>query len=383
MKVNLKRLAGILCSFGLFFYPSGIILPLSASASTVYGDVDNSGTVDISDVVRLSKFLVGEKLVSDVNMKYADVDQNTVLDTNDAKVIMKYITHFISSLPYSQSGITFNYNTYSVPTDEARSYVKYDCATGNTTNYTLSVPSALNSLSDPLREYNIDDRVLDSSANAQCIVRLNYKKNGVERRGSGFIIDNHIIATCGHCIYDIDHNEFCTDYTIKVYNVAGDTIIATYSADELHLPSAYINPPSGESADYDYGLIYVDENLSQYGKMALGLVTDNFEYTAQTVYVSGYPGKVNGASNTNRVFGSGSILTESTEHQLWYSTYANSGDSGGPVFMEYTLGTETFRSAVGIQTGGLGYGIYDEYYHFGTRITLPLLRFFFTNPNIG
>ncbi len=358
----------------LAFYPLNISMPVSASASTtVYGDADNNGTVNIGDVIYLLRYLHGNVLTSNINMKYSDVDKNTVIDTNDTKILLKYLAGLVSTLPYSESGSTFNYTNYTVPSDEARYYTKYNCSTGSTSSYLLDLPASLTSSSNQLRSGSIDDRILDSGANAQCIVYLSYKKsNGNYYRGSGFIVDDHIIATCAHCLYD--GTAFNTDFKVKVYNEAGTSNIATYSASELHIPSNYY---SNQAANYDYGLIYVDEDLSDYGTMALSLPTDNYKYTGQTVYASGFPAEVNGNYTTSRYYGAGVVTTTTNSYKIYYTCYISGGDSGGPVFIDYTLGSDHFRSAVGINTNSTGT------IHYGNRITLPLLRFYYNNANIG
>lgn len=49
------------------------------SASTIYGDVNNSGNVDLTDLSILSMYLSGSVSANSINKKYADVDQNTVI----------------------------------------------------------------------------------------------------------------------------------------------------------------------------------------------------------------------------------------------------------------------------------------------------------------
>lgn len=377
MKNLFKKVTGLFCSFGLLIGMIGNVMPIMTEATTVYGDVNNDGYVNIADVAQLSIFLYGSLQSSAVNLKYADVDKNTVIDVNDLKVIQNYLSGTISSLPYSESGTTFDYDSYTFPSYTSRDYVKYDCSTGNETNYTLSPPSSLTSIGDQLRAGSIDDRILDSSANAQCIVYLSFQdSSGDYYRGSGFIVSDHVIATCAHCLYD--SSGFFTNYKVKVYNVAGTSVVATYNASELHIPQNYYNSPSAVG-NYDYGLIYVEENLSAYGTMALGATTDNFKYTAQTVSVSGFPATVNGSNTTYRYYGTGTISNNyfSTGFRLGYTSYTSGGDSGGPVYIEYTLGNETFRSAIGIHTGSAGS------MHIGTRISQPLLRFYYSNSNLG
>jgi len=331
----------------------------------IYGDVDNDGSVTIMDATQLNRYLNGYVLTSNVNLKCADVDKNTALDVNDVKIMQHYLARAIPSLPYSESGNMFDIDTYTVPTDVPRSYIKYDCLTQSQTSYTLSTPAA--------RDVSVDDRILDSSANAQCIVYLSFKcSDGGYYRGTGFIVDDHIIATCAHCLYD--GSAFNTDYRIKVYDIAGTSLVATYSAKELHIPSNYYN---STSSSYDYGLIYVDEDLSSYGTMALGLPTNEFKSTAQTVSVSGFPGTVNGIGTSCRYYGSGTVTTSTNDYRISYTSYTSGGDSGGPVYIDYALKNKTFRSAVGIHTHGNGT------LHSGVRITLPILRFYYNNLNIG
>jgi V8-like Glu-specific endopeptidase len=347
------------------------IIPLKASATTIYGDANNDGRINISDCVQISTFLKGKASSSSVNLKYADVDKNTVIDINDFNTIMQYIGQNVSSLPYSESSATFDYYSYTFPTDDSRGYVKYDCSTEVESNYTLSPSSAM------MRSGSYDDRELDSSDNAQCIVYLTFTaSDGEDYRGTGFIIDDHVIATCAHNLYD--GNEFNTNYTIKVYDSAGTSVVQTYSASELHIPSVYYNH---QDRDYDYGLIYVEDDLSEYGTMPLGIATNNFKSTSQTVNVSGFPGKLKKDDllilTKNRYYGVGNITGDTNDNLLWYTSYTSSGDSGGPVYIEYTLKGSTFRSAIGIHTFG------NENVHGGTRITLPLLRFYNNNSEIG
>ncbi len=161
-----------------------------------------------------------------------------------------------------------------------------------------------------------------------------------------------------------------------MYDAYGTGVDATYTPSELHIPSTYYNY---EDDDYDYGLIYVNADLSQYGKMPLGIVTNNFKLTGQDVYVSGFPKYVRGIYKTSRYYGVGTIENSgTTDYQLCYTTYANGGDSGGPAYIEYTLNGDTYRSAIGIHA----WSLQNETLHYATRITLPVLRFFYSNPYV-
>lgn len=343
------------------------------SASNVYGDVNNNGSVDLTDLSLLSMYLTGSTSANSINKKYADVDQNTVIDVNDVKVLRAFISYSVSSLPYSESGNTYpNCNDYTFPSDSSRSYVKYNCSTGVQSTYPLNAISPYS-----LYSGNIDDREIDSSADARGIVYLEYTKNsGGRYRGTGFIVDNHTIATCAHCIYD--GTGFNTNYTIKIMDSNGTSLLSTATAKELHIPYQYKLNSSG---NYDYGLIYVEENLSSYGKIALGTITNYFTTTSSNVSISGFPSTVNGSSvGITRYYGNGAVKNTSDSYVLRTEAYNSGGASGGPMYIEYTLNGERYRSAVGIVNG-----IVDgtNRYSYGIRITTPVLRFYMANNNIG
>ncbi len=347
----------------------------SASATTIYGDVNNSGTVDLTDVSMLNLYLEGSVSASSINKKYADVDQNTVLDVCDLKTLKAYITYSLSYLPYSESGNTFNCNSYVFPSDSTRSYTKYNCTTGIQSTYTL------NGLSNYMpRTGNYDGRQIDSSANAKSIVKLEFKENDGEwYRGSGFIVDKHIIATCAHCIYN--GTSFNTNYRIRIYDSDGSTLLNTLYAKELHVPSSYISNPSNS---YDYGLIYVDSSLSSYGNIALGTATDYFMTTSSDLSISGFPAEVSGSWVGNvRYYETGEVLSSSNSNMIHSTAYASGGDSGGPMYIEYSLLGTTFRSAVGIYRTHIDETATTDRYSIGVRITTPVLRFYMDNGNIG
>ncbi len=349
---------------------------VKVSATTIYGDVNNSGTVDLTDVSMLNLYLEGSVSASSINKKYADVDQNTVLDVCDLKTLKAYINHSLSYLPYSESGNTYsNCNNYVFPSDSPRSYTKYNCSTGATSTYTL------NALSNYMpRTGNIDGRQIDSSANAKSIVKLEFKDNdGQSYRGSGFIVDKHTIATCAHCIYN--GTSFFTNYKIKIFDSDGSTLLTTLYAKELHVPSNYI---SSQSSNYDYGLIYVDSSLSSYGNIALGTVTDYFMSTSSSVSISGFPSTVSGLPVGNvRYYETGAVLSTSNDDFIKSTAYASGGDSGGPVYIEYSLSGTTFRSAVGIHTSHVNGTSNTDRYSIGIRITTPVLRFYMDNEYIN
>lgn len=77
------------------------ITPLKTSAY-ICGDVDNSGSISVLDVVNLNKYLAG--MVELVDYSAADVTGNYVINVIDAEVLQKYITGNVTSLPCAVPG---------------------------------------------------------------------------------------------------------------------------------------------------------------------------------------------------------------------------------------------------------------------------------------
>lgn len=64
-----------------------------------YGDVDNSGVVDMSDAAEIMRYYLGYDSSFKVDAIYADVDNSGVIDMSDAAKIMQYYLGYITSLP--------------------------------------------------------------------------------------------------------------------------------------------------------------------------------------------------------------------------------------------------------------------------------------------
>ena len=61
------------------------------------GDVDHSGTVDIMDVIKVNKFLLGSGTLENAEKAVSDVDGNGDIDSTDSLNILKYVVELIAS----------------------------------------------------------------------------------------------------------------------------------------------------------------------------------------------------------------------------------------------------------------------------------------------
>lgn len=220
----------------------------------------------------------------------------------------------------------------------------------------------------------IDDRVPDTEVSVVQLASVN---------GTGFIVDNHIIATAAHCVYNCDNNKFVSNMRVDIYDENSATILKTVYPKEAHIPIRY---KTYESKQYDYALLYVEEDLSEYGMFSLGVPMDSFMTSGATVTVSGFPGKIDslpGADAKHRYKADGEIVdirdynSNLWNYQIQYTAFMSPGDSGGPVYTTQTFNGQTYHTVIGINTSGAP-GIY-----FGTRITSTLLVFYYNNEKIG
>lgn len=222
----------------------------------------------------------------------------------------------------------------------------------------------------------IDDRVRDKDTS---VVQL----SSVSANSTGFIIDDHLIATAAHCVYNVGQRRFYEDLKIKIYNEDCTKVLETIEPKETHIPLNYY-VKSNEM--YDYALIYVEEDLSKYGEFSLSMPMDSFMTSGATVTVSGFPKDTASDPSANfekRYKADGEIMDIRTfkpaiwDYQIRYSAFMSRGDSGGPVYTTQTFDGETYHTVVGINTSGAT----DLYC--GTRITTTLLMFYYNNDYIG
>ncbi|MDE5569076.1 MAG: trypsin-like peptidase domain-containing protein [Ruminococcus sp.] len=211
---------------------------------------------------------------------------------------------------------------------------------------------------------------------------LDWTKSGVVEIasiGTGFVVDEHTIATAAHCVYNKKINKiYLFDNNSKLtLTLEGSSIV------EYHVPSVYV---SSESADYDYALITVKEDLSDYMCFNLGTVTD-IKNLKSAVSITGFPGEIVTGDGTkpvnysvsehNMYTGNGHIYN-SSDKRLYYDVDTTSGNSGSPVYITEAYGNKVYYTVIAIHAYGQGSNPYNS----GTRITADLLKFFNGNTNL-
>ncbi len=189
-------------------------------------DLNDSGAVNVSDAIALASFLKGNYLYA-YSYSELDVTNDYILDINDVNAYLEYLSHYPSSAfsaHGSQQTIDYTY--------ERRSYTKYDYQTSSTSTYTLQQATMLSNVS-PLNlpatpvsalpqgiDGNTDDLTNNEGNDTDLINLPHAYDNRIVQIGqilpgqsfskiaTGFIVDHHVIATAGHCVYNRGTGQF-------------------------------------------------------------------------------------------------------------------------------------------------------------------------------
>ena len=268
-------------------------------------DANEDGVVDMSDQLVALKHTKGIGFVP----KYykLDINQNQIVDQADIDYFGNWFFHknitscFVKrvngkeqEVPYTvPSGVMFlTLDDYADAT-ASRSYRKYSYSTNRGATYTLT-PSNMDfsqNTASPNGIVGADSR--EPSTNLTENTGIVYIKNKDSSFGTGFIVGNHQIATAAHVVYN---SGFKSTPTIKTYNESGKLSGKTLTPVEVHIPAnyKYKDNPTAEEMQYDYALITVKEDLSQYTHFSLGNCynTDSSRFIDVPLHVNGCPQKI-------------------------------------------------------------------------------------------
>ena len=244
-----------------------------------------------------------------------------------------------------------------------------------------------------LKSYSKYNLIVDSNTNARTIFPPNdmvrdydtavVRIDGNGYGGTGFIVGDHEIATAAHCVYSRGDDEFLK-FNISIID-ANNNVIKTISPHYVHINKAYEDARNyTASSPYDYAMIYVDEDLSKYGKFSLGVALDSYADKNGSVIVSGFPSSEDypeGYENSDwgiRFKAAGNI-TSKTQNMLRYNADTATGDSGGPVYIEEKRMVngelQEYKTAIAINV------CYNDDYNASVRMTAEVLKLYGDNPN--
>ncbi|MBQ3566449.1 MAG: trypsin-like peptidase domain-containing protein [Oscillospiraceae bacterium] len=408
MKKIKRVLSGFIATATLL---TGTAFPVSA---TTYDqcDLNKDGYVGVADAAIFNKYLAGSYYVPNYNI--LDFNKSLTVDAADAEYIYAklYGTSYEACYWSRANENDNNKDTYPNVDFPAVSGFTPDAYASNTAGreyrrysytqkkelapYTLTPTLGdLNSVANSRGVIGVDDRYRANGTECTGIVRLVTTCNGVNYLGTGFIVGDHQIVTNAHCVYK--DNLWPSDIKINLYNESGQMTNKELHWVEAHIPSNYTNG----SVIYDYALITVKEDLSEYNCVYFSIgnsynLTTN-DYASVPLYLTGCPGTVHGISNKNpdnindnNIFylysAEGRILSSNYSYMLSCNIDASNGQSGSPIYTitQNKVGNSTYYTytALGIYKGGKKDGISNEYiYNGGPLITKYHLQFYNNNPN--
>lgn len=371
---------------------TNVITTNATPQNVLLGDANGDGYVTISDSICVYQYLKGTYLPNsnDLAKKITamDINEDYVIDWSDYDDIV-----WLDSIGGTPS--TVSKELYEEPANEPRDYIKYNYSTGVRTPYSLSAvpnsPSKNNDLSETLYEpVRLDDYSPDNENNGVVLI----KSNG-NVIGSGFLVNEHVVATSANTVYGYGADLFETNVTVEIFYSNCSTSQAnrktTVTPTYVHIPSDYISPSENDRNNYNYALLYFPENLTlhsgysslkqEYGFFDFGCAVTAFDQSAENVTTSGY--RINPDTNIlSRYLDDGTVVNfgdsdsgNLREYRLKTLGHCDYNQFGG--IMYYRNPGEIYKGAIAVTTGFGGGNT-----SWGTRITPTLIKFYLQNSEI-
>ncbi|MCM1507381.1 MAG: trypsin-like peptidase domain-containing protein [Ruminococcus flavefaciens] len=359
---------------------TSIIVPSASAATIQLGDSNQDGGVALIDAYWIQMYLKGAVTATPQQITAMDANQDSVIDNSDVTTIM-YTLANAKSLGTTD-------NLYTVPHNSTEKYRKHDYNSTDLTQHTTYTIDAAKYTPSNYAPYAVTTPDVYDNENANS-VKIYAHMGEYDVMGSGFVIDDHLIATAANCVFDNENDAFLSDMGIEVWNEDCNVKLVDTKVLYAHVPERYVNPIDlYDTVNYDYALLYVEEDLSEY-KSNLGVMTDEFMSTGSILTVSGF---TTHNKRNRRYYSSGPVdIVDFDPSEIPHRYHAKAisipGKSGGMVYFKslypyryqdnngkWIESNNELKSVVGINTHSGA-----DKYSFGCRITTSLLRFYFQN----
>ncbi|MBP5431935.1 serine protease [Ruminococcus sp.] len=403
----------ILCSIIALIIAVTVSIPLIANALNIYNDPNGDGDILLNDSVLITQYLGG--VVSVNNLEKLDFDNDDIISMADAYEIQLYNLGLLNpGTIYSPSASTYNGLS-------SETYHVFDASTGDYLPYNSYSLFDFNPIPNNTNEPDAPDAVIGNdgripSWDKSGIVKIISTDGVYNYYGTGFVIAPHIIATAAHCVFDYDaiipdNLSSQKGYVISNIRLFNNNGVNTLNATpvECHVPWSYISSAFDRLKvnAYDYALISVEEDLSDYMCFNLGVALDSAVTNETDITISGFPGTVNGNTVNNSYLdqmylGTGSLVEWSDyisayyynlfqyndDRMFFYDVDTSGGNSGGPIYVTKHVydkngnNHQVYYDVIGICTAEFTeYGI--GVVNMGMRMNGELLRFYLDNNNIN
>ncbi len=347
----------VLATSSVLSTSSMAVTPADVEAKDPNGD----GVITMADVAFMYQILSGKYNPSDLTR--FDIDDNGVVSDVDAIYTHMYtvgmLSNSVSPTPDEETSSIMAAETSST----SRNYRVYNAQTGAyNRSYSLTIEE-MDTSNSPRYVIAPDDRVEDWSNTG--VVEIKMHDTELSYSGTGFVVGKHIIATAAHNLFDNETRESFILDSIFLYDE--DENKETLTPVEYHIPLNYIFDSGVTNYDFDYALIAIEEDLSEYMTFNLGVITDYANNLP--INVIGFPGTAG-----VKMKSSGTITnTTNWEYVFEHDADTSAGQSGSPIFAIETVNGTTYNTVVGIHVAGFNKGM---------RFTPHNLKFYNGNTNI-
>ncbi len=389
VKNKRKRFPALLVAAGVL---TASATSMTSSAGTAVRDASGDGQIYLNDAITTNFYLAG--MYNPSSVKSFDFDGNGIISAMDSMKIQHYLVGNID-----ESKLPAPVGKDSNPTATTRTYMRHDCSSdpASYSEYSLTVDPYDNTVSNTgISTYNypgiMGDNDMVKDDDTAVVLMSAYNDGEIMGEGSAFIVNDHIIATAAHCIYDYENDTFYKSYYVELKDSNNITkrVKAKY-VDICKDFSTCGNKYNNNHIKYDYALMYVEEDLSEYGAFQMGVALNSYAYEHGEVTVSGfpipiyYPDEYKDAPLHIQLKSSGN-LTRSNNTNVFYDADVGTGHSGGPVYAteEFTINSQTSPKRYSSKTViAINVGIYPkDLENIGLKITPDILKFYNKNPNI-
>lgn len=358
MKKFLKKAVAVLS----FVACSGTVCNISVndvSAATaerrqmLMGDIDGSGSTTISDAICLANYLKGVGYLNNYQLTQADINEDGIIDMADVQHIQGIGINLYPAATTKTKVI------YSISESKEMSYCGYDYENKkNIKEYKLNFTTANTNQSDDTPMLYSED--IRDTGNYNVPI-LNFDDGSY---ASGLIVDNHVIATAAHCVYN--NGKFVDNITVRWEAISPMEM----KVKQVHIPVAYKEDGNAANGKYDYALIYVEDDLSNYKPWSIGIAATEFSKTQKDLTISGHANH-NGVA---RYYNTGKMLYNDTT-RIRSENIPYFGKYGGVTY--YNNEEYGVKTAVGIATGST-----DSSSVWSVKFTPDMLYFYKNNPNL-
>lgn len=383
----------LLSAIALATAASSLTLGITAFAKDPTGD----GVYRTNDAILIQQFLGGNYKVSDLTA--LDYNKNgviTMADSLDLQHDMLYdCTPDPTEPPIPRDSTTVEDITFN---ETKRLYMVYDAKTGKKNymeDYYLDCAKEYfdNGTSCYSDVEDWDDRVIDFSKTG--VVKILTEVENDPHFGTGFIVGPHTIATAAHVVSNAVPQRSAIIKNIISFNADGTQRTNTITPLEIHVPSKFnITSSENEVLSYDYALITVEEDLSDYPFFEFGIY-DSISDRDITASVTGFPARVHnnitGAQdpvntsnyNGNHVMYTGTgVVYSSDGGVINHRIDASNGDSGSPLYITEMIDGKAVNIVFGIHNLGDDQNYPITGYVHAVQINSDMITFFKHNPHV-